>query len=179
MASTGYENLLNAAAPWSTTDGAALASSVSLTTISPTSPDLTLPANFLTPGSVFRITASGRFSTTGSPTLLIGAYWGGSGGVALATTGALTAASGVTNLAWRFQLEVTCRTVGSSGTVMAMGYAAGITAATAVALVPASAPVVASIDTTTAKALVLAAQWGTSSPSNTITCHQFLVESLD
>jgi hypothetical protein len=33
-------------------------------------------------------------------------------------------------------------------------------------------------DTTTAKALVLGATWGTNSASNTLTVHQWLVESV-
>lgn len=175
MASQYWESVLTA--PAHIADGAALANSTTLTDINPT-PNLTLPANYLTPGSVLKLTASGRFSTTGTPTLLLGAYYGAVAGTALATTGALTTASGVTNLTWRFEAYISVRTVGSSGTAITTGWAAGITAATAVALVPASAPATATIDTTGAKAITLGAQWGTASASNTITCHQFLIESL-
>lgn len=158
-------------------DGAALANSTTLTDISPT-PIVTLGANSLLPGSKLRVTAYGRFSTTGTPTLLLGAYYGAVAGTALATTGALTTASGVTNLTWKFQVIISVRTIGSSGTAIAIGEAAGITAATATALVPASAPAAATIDTTSAKSLTLGAQWGTASASNTITCHSFDVESI-
>lgn len=177
-----WESLLNAPNP--TVDGAALNTSVALTTISPsavTSPDFVVPANYLYPGQVIKITGRGRFSTTGTPTLLIGAYWGGSAGVSLGNTGAITTTSGVTNVPWTYEVNMVVRSIGTSGTALTIGLAHGIsgTAGVSVVPVPASAPTAATIDTTVAKALVLAAQWGTSSASNTITCHQWLVEALN
>lgn len=175
-----WTSLLNS--PAATGDGTALASSTSLTAISPsssTSPDFVLPANWLYSGQVLRVSAAGRFSTTGTPTLLLGAYFGGVGGVALATTGAVTTASGAANLTWTFRADIVVRSIGTSGTAMATGYAAGLASATNIVQIPASAAAVATIDTTAAKALVLGAQWGTSSASNTVTCHSWLIEALN
>lgn len=160
--------------PLHTADGSALANSTTLTDISPT-PNITLPANLLEVGSLIRVTAFGRFSTTGTPTLLLGVYWGAVAGTAIMTTGAVTTPSGVTNQTWRFEGEFRVRTVGSSGTAMGVGVAENISTV-ATNMAPATAPATATIDTTSAKALTLGAQWGTANASNTITCHHFDVE---
>lgn len=164
-------------APFPIGDGAALASSAALTDISPIPPRV-LAANALEVGSILRLTASGRFSTTGTPTLAIGFYYGGIAGVALCATSAVTTPSGVTNQTWRCEAEVTVRTVGSSGTALGIGVAENISTV-ATNMMPATAPAAATIDTTTAKSLTVGAQWGTSSASNTITCHFFLAELVN
>jgi hypothetical protein len=111
--------------------------------------------------------AAGRFSTTATPTLLVGLYYGAVAGVAIAATSAITTASGVTNLTWEFECTFRVRTVGSAGTALGTGKLYGVPAATSVNLAPASAP---------AKALTIGAQWGTANASNTITCHHFDVD---
>ena len=160
-------------------DGTALANSVALTAISPL-PDVTIPANFLAAGSRLRITASGRYSTTVTPTLNIGLYYGGVGGVAAGVTGAITMPSTVTNLTWRVHATLTVRTAGSAGTGLVTGeFSYGSTAvASIITMIPSSAPATFACDTTTAKTLVLGATWGTASASNTIQVHDWLVESL-
>ena len=166
--------------PVPTADGTALASSASIGIISPnssTNPPFTIPANSLFPGAALRVRASGRHSTTGTPTLTFGLYYGGTGGVALAATAAITCGSGVTNLTWSAMFEVVVRSIGTSGTVMAIGNVTGV--GSSIAFAPASAPAVATIDTTAAKTLDLCATWSASSASNTITCHSFLVEALN
>lgn len=165
-------------------DGTAYASSTTIAVISPnaaTNPPFTVPANRLFPGAAFKVTATGRVSTTGTPTLNIGLYSGGTGGVALATTGAITTTSGVTNVPWLAEFWVVCRTIGTSGTLFVAGRVHGISGTVGVSVVPApaSAPAVATVDTTLAKTWDLTGTWGTSSASNTITVHQFLVESLN
>ena len=163
--------------PLHTADGTALANSTTLTDISP-SPSIVIPANLLEVGSLVRVKAWGRFSTTATPTLLIGIYYGGVSGVAVCATSALTSISGATNTTWRLEGEFRVRSVGSSGTVIGAASAYGITATTAVAMAPATAPATATVDTTAAKALTVGAQWGTASASNTITCHHFDVEMV-
>lgn len=160
--------------PLFTADGAPLASSTTLTDISPT-PNIILPAQLLEPGMLLRFVAFGRFSTTGTPTLLLGIYYGGVAGTALCATSAVTTPSGVTNQTWRFEAEARVRTAGTSGTAMAVGVAENISTV-ATNMAPATAPATATIDTTAAKAITLGAQWGTNSASNTITCHHFDVE---
>lgn len=160
-----------------TVDGAAYANATAVTSISPL-PDSVLPANFLNVGSRLRVTAAGRFSTTGTPTLILGLYYGLVTGVALGVSAAITTSSGASNLTWRAEWTVDVRTNGASGTAMTTGMVFGVSGATAVNTIPASAPAVATIDTTVSKALEIGATWGTASASNTITCHSYLVESL-
>lgn len=161
-------------------DGTAYASSVTLTDVSPT-PNIILPANYLYPGQVLRVTASGRVSTTGTPTLNLGLYYGAVAGTALGTTGAITTTSGVTNVTWNFEARVVIRTIGATGTAFTTGWASGISGTVGVSTVPVPAATAAAvtIDTTSAKALTLGATWGTNSASNTLTCHTFLVEALN
>jgi hypothetical protein len=160
-------------------DGTAYASSTTLTAVSPT-PDVTIPANFLTVGSRLRVTARGRYSTTATPTLILGLYYGGVGGVAAGVSSAITMPSGVTNMSWEFEAMIDIRTAGSAGTGFVQGHWIYSSAATTTlsVLVPGSVPATFVADTTTAKALVLGATWGTNSASNTLTVHQWLVESV-
>jgi hypothetical protein len=139
-----------------------------------------LPANFLQAGSAMRFTAFGTFSNTATPTLLLGIYYGGVAGIALAVTGATTTTTGATNWPWRIELTTTVRTTGSAGTAISQGFVDLATSLTAVSRIPIPATALATvaIDTTAAKALTVGAQWGTSSASNTLTLHGFQVESL-
>jgi hypothetical protein len=168
--------LLNS--PQQVAAGAAYNTSTTLTDVSP-APQLTLPANFLGNGSCFRLIGKGVFSTTGTPTLLLGFYYGGVAGTALAASAANTTAT-ATNFQWEIDATVTIRTNGSAGTAWAQGHVLlGTAAATMSAFtLPGAAPAAVTVDTTAAKTVTVGAQWGTSSASNTLTCHQFLVESL-
>lgn len=160
--------------PFHITDGAAYASATALTDVSPT-PNITLPANFLEIGMTIWWTAWGRFSTTSTPTLLLGLYYGGVAGTAICATAAVTTPSAVTNQTWRFEGEARVRSIGSSGTIIGTGVVENISTV-ATNMAPATAPATATIDTTAAKALTIGAQWGTNSASNTLTCHHFAVE---
>lgn len=172
-----WEALLNSPQP--TAAGTALANSTTLTDIS-VAPQFMLPANFLLPGSALKFTAFGVFSTTATPTLLLGVYYGGVAGTALATTGAVTTGSGVTNVPWRLELTTTVWTPGSTGTANSQGlYGMGTTVAAWNFLpVPNTAQATVSIDTTAAKALTIGAQWSAASASNTVTLRGFQVESM-
>jgi hypothetical protein len=167
-------------------DGAAYANSTSPTDVSP-APLLVLPANYLDVGSVIRCTAWGEFSTTGTPTLTLGIYYGGVAGTAIATTGAVTTQSAASHASFRLTFEFVCRTIGTSGTVYGMGQLAGVgatptggtTGTTTPVMLPANTPAAVTVDTTTAKALTVGATWGAASASNTLTVHGYLVESLN
>jgi hypothetical protein len=160
--------------------GSAYASSTTITDVS-AAPQFTLPANFLQVGSALRFEAFGVLSTTSTPTLVLGIYYGAVAGTALGATGAITQGSGVTNVPWRIQLTTIIRSVGSSGTAMSHGNAYFGTAVTAIAdavPVPATALATVTVDTTAAKVLSVGATWGTNSASNTLTLHGFTIESL-
>lgn len=156
-----------------TADGAAYASSTTLTDVSPT-PNTIIPANYLVPGDVLEVLATGRFSTTSTPNLTLGIYLGGVAGTALCATAVTATPSSVTNQTFIVRATIQVRTIGSAGSIETIGTAANIGAATA--YMPATGTgLVSSLDTTSAKALTLGATWGTSSASNTLTVAQFLV----
>jgi hypothetical protein len=159
--------------------GAALASSTTLTDISP-APQVTIPANYLYAGQRLRLKAYGLFSNTSTPTLLLGGYLGGVAGTLLAATAATTTTTGATNWAWDLELEIFVRTVGATGTVWCNGkvnLGTSLAAMTPVWL-PATQTQPVTVSTVVANALTVGAQWGTSSASNTITCEDAYVETL-
>jgi len=159
--------------------GTALANSTTLTDISP-APQCVLPANYLSAGQRLRLTAYGIFSTTGTPTLLIGGYYGGVAGTALAASAAITTGSGAASWPWRFEMDMYIRSTGSSGTAWCMGLlflGTSLTAAS-VNIAPATQTQPVTINTTTANAITAGAQWGSASSSNTITCEDAYIEAL-
>jgi len=159
--------------------GSALASSATLTDISP-APQLVFPANYLYVGQRLRLVGHGIFSTTGTPTLLIGGYYGGVAGTLLAAITATATGNNAASWPWRIELDIYVRSTGSSGTVWCNGWVDLGTALATVSHVPVPStqtqPV--TVNTTTANALTVGAQWGTSSASNTITCEDAYVEAL-
>lgn len=159
--------------------GTAYNTSVTLTDVSP-APQIVLPANALDNGMVLRLRTFGTFSNTGTPTLLLGFYYGGVAGTALAATSAITTTTGATNWQFSMEWEGRVRTTGTAGTILGAGWVDLATSLTALTHrpIPETALATTTIDTTTAKALTVGAQWGTSSASNTLTCHHFSVELI-
>lgn len=159
--------------PFSVTDATAYNTSVTLTDVSPT-PQVLLPANFLEAGSTVEIHAQGEFSNTATPTLLIGAYFGGVAGVALGATGAITTTTGATAWPWKLFYRGRVRTVGSTGTIKGSGelhLGTSLVVMSVNALPATQAARTVTIDTTTAKTITIGAQWSASSASNTLTCY--------
>lgn len=177
-----WETLANSLTTSQTTTGAALASSTSLTDISPggntAGQAFTIPAGFMYVGQQWRFSANGIYSTTGTPTLLLGLYYGGVGGTALCATAATTTGSGVANGVWRLSADARVSAVGTSGTILTIGAVSGV--GTSPVLMPATSSTggAATINTSTSNLLTVGGQWGTSSASNTIICYQFLCELL-
>jgi hypothetical protein len=167
--------------PFHTADGTALASSTTLTNVSP-SPDIVIPANLLQFGTELEIRAHGAFSTTGTPTLLIGIYLGGVAGVALAASTAITTGSAAAS--WPFVLDYRgiVRSIGSAGSINGQGRLYLGTSLTAFTVRPIPETLAArtvTIDTTAAKSVTVGAQWGTSSASNTLTCNDISVKVVN
>lgn len=162
--------------------GASYNTSAALTDISP-APQLVLPANFLYVGQALRLSAFGTYAVSGTtPTLLLGFYYGGVAGIALAATPALTVTNSATvNWAWRLEATATVRSTGSTGTIMVQGWCDLATSLTTVTHTPIPVTTLATvtIDTTSAKAITVGAQWGTSAAANIAFCHQFLCEALN
>lgn len=166
--------------------GAAQASFTServLHTVAEMGPRPQIPANFVLPGGErefsFRYWAQGVFSSTGTPTytwtLRLGANASTSAAI-IAGTAASTTGSGISNLAWRCEAEITFVTIadaGANSTVRGTGLL--WTSGLATNPVPfnasasATAPTVATVDTSIANFFDLNITCSASSASNTIT----------
>jgi hypothetical protein len=138
-------------------------------------------ASQLQVGTTIDVTAWGVASNTGTPTLALGVYWGGVvgaavGGTTLKVSAAKTTTTAMSN--WPWWLWYTGRitstgTVTTGGAIMGYGHWWLPTSATAHTEfnLDENAPASVAIDTTINKNIVIGATWGTSSGSNTITCH--------
>jgi hypothetical protein len=167
--------------PFHIADGAAYNTSIALTDVSPT-PQITLPGyTLLEPGYELEMEASGQFSNTGTPTLLLGFYYGGIAGVALAASSAVTTTTGAAAWPWRMRYRGVVRVVGSAGQIVGQGELLLGTALTLFTVRPipeVAASRAATIDTTVAKTITIGAQWGASSASNTLTCNDISVKLI-
>lgn len=167
--------------PFHIVDGAAYATSITLTDVSP-APQILFPAMFLEHGSELEINAAGQFSNTGTPTLLLGFYWGGVAGVALAASTAVTTTTGAAAWPWQLHYRGVVRTTGSTGSIQGQGRLYLGTALTAFTVRPIPETLAArtvTFDTSTAKTITVGAQWGTSSASNTLTCTDISVKVVN
>lgn len=134
---------------------------------------LTLPINTLTTGKRVRWTLMGVISDTGTPTLNMRIKVGGS---TIASTGAVALAGTVSNRAWRLQFELTCRSVGASGTVIGQGsfwYDNSTNLGTTEGI---AMTATATVDTTAQLTLDATAEWGTADPADTLTVTNATVE---
>lgn len=166
--------------PFHNASGTAYANSVTLTDVTP-APQITLPGLTLGIGSEIEVRGTGTFSTTVTPTLLLGIYFGGVAGVALAASSAITTG---TATSWPFILEYrgVVRSIGTGGQIVGSGWlflGTSLTAFTVRPIPETFAARTATIDTTVAKAITVGAQWGTASASNTLTCDDISVKLIN
>lgn len=166
---------------WVTADGTPVANTVSETIIFP---DITIPANYMADGRVLRLTARGKLSTTGTPTLIFRLRWGGVAGTLLALSETLTMGSGVTDVNWEIELDIQTRVNGATGSLLVMGRlivhtASGTVLTNIMGVSGFDAPAPVTVDLTADTALSLSAQWGTASASNTLTGMQQLLTSMN
>lgn len=170
-------------------DGTAVANTTSETIIFPNN---TLPANFMQNGRVLRITAYGRHSTTGTPTLTFRLRWGGVAGTVLAATGAMVTGSAVTAAMWKVETYAQVRSNGATGTILAVGNARlGEDATSTVGSATnagaedfmgsagVATPAAVTVDLTADTALAITAQWSAASASNTLTGHFMVIEVMN
>jgi hypothetical protein len=174
---------------WAVADGSSIANTTTETVIFP---NVTIPANYFSDARVLRLTAAGRLSTTGTPTVRFRLRWGGVSGTVFWDSGTITCGSGVTASEWRHQIEIICRSNGSAGSLFAMGQAmvgsalaptVGSATGAAATGVYGSAgddtPAAVTLDLSADTALSISAEWGTANASNTLTGHMYLGESLN
>jgi hypothetical protein len=137
---------------------------------------------FIAPGQSIRIFASGRLSTPaatqGNLTLKVKI-----GSVAVATSPTFASLANLTTITWRLRWDLTLTAVGdgTSATFMHTGmlHTALVSATNLDNLIPATAPAVGTgFNSATAAALDFTATWSNSTAGNTITLHQYMLESV-
>lgn len=173
-------------------DGAALTNTITATSLLPTPAVYTLPSNFFNViGKKLRIFAMGRMSTVATTpgTFTFDVRFGSTvvwtgGAMALNTTAQ-------TNDTWTLELDLTCRAIGSGSvsTLLGIGYfcSAAVIGSPAPSaggsgslLLPATAPAVGTgFDCTATQAVNLFGTWSVANASNSITLHQYSLESLN
>ncbi len=169
-------------------DGAALANTVSATSLLPTQAKLTLPANYLDyVGRRLHVTAQGRVSnivtTPGTLTLdlRLGSTVVFNGGAMQVSTTAHT------TVPWWWEVDLTVRLVGSAAVLMGQGLffsqAANVSSVDSITghsflMTPNTAPAVGtSFDSGASQILDLFGKWSVNDPGNSITLHQYEVQS--
>jgi hypothetical protein len=138
-----------------------------------------IPVNYLKPGTTFRTEAFGTFSTTATPTLVFGVYYGAT---ALGVNVALTTASGAVTLDWHLRTSTIVRnaTVPSAVVTVTQGelwYGTTLTAITQIPI-PGVALATVNVDNTTANEWSVQATYGTSSASNIVVLHGLTIEEI-
>jgi hypothetical protein len=114
------------------------------------------------PGSVYRMTLFGVFTTTGTPTLNWQLYWGGTN---IGNIPAITTPSGVTNALWKVVAEVNFRTATSC--VADIELKLGTSTSTDAASTYLNAPVsTVSVTTASSQNFTAAVQWQTLSTAS-------------
>lgn len=162
-------------------DGTAIANTTDETIIFP---NLPIGAEFMHNHRRLRIEASGKLSTTGTPTIIFRVRWGGVAGTLLAVSETLTNGSGVANVNWRITGTIQCRADGATGKLLFFGElklhtAAGTVLTNVFSVSGYDAPAEVTADVQAAADLSLTAQWSAASSSNTLTGMDYCVEAVN
>lgn len=164
--------------PFHAAAGASFGTFTARQDVSPTPVPLILP-NQLRVGSRFRIEAQGEYSSTGTPTLVLGAYLGsglGASGAPSAITTVLAETSAIslaTAAAWPWKLDLVCMVtaLGTTGQLLVSGNAHAGSSLTALSDIPlpiTQALRTVAFNTTVANAIGVCATFSASSASNTV-----------
>ncbi len=138
---------------------------------------LTIPANLLKVGKTIRLRLKGLMTTaTNGYTYNFNVTLGGT---SLRSTGALTPAASLSNREWVLDLDITCITTGSSGTVMSSGIIHISNSGTSAYIWPLASTTTTTINTTTALAINVTVACNTASSSYSISCQNATVEILN
>jgi hypothetical protein len=148
-------------------------------TVAPAAQPCTIPSNYLKTGSTIRTTACGTFSTTVTPTLVFGVYYGTT---VLAVNVALTTASGAAALLWHLEATTHIRTTAPNTAIVTitagkLTYGTTATAVTTIP-VPGTAPATVNVDNSAAQPWTVKATYSASSASNIVVLHGFIVEEV-
>jgi len=134
---------------------------------------VTLPANLLSIGTQIRMRVAGFHSSTGNPSITVVLKLGAT---TIATSAAITGGNG-SNDGFLIFLDMTCRTAGVSGTVIAQGQYQELHSNGGIGGVTALAPV--TINTTIAQTIDVTFKWGAADAGNTCTTTNVSIEALN
>jgi hypothetical protein len=178
-------------------DSTPVSNTTTPTSILPPSARFTLPANFFSEaGKALRVRAIGRISTlVTSPGTITFALWFGTIASPIAVfSGGATSLNIVaqTNAQWWLDLIWTCRAIGNGTNANGLGTAqwtsraslnapaVGTTTGVGSVLLPDTAPAVGTgFDSTITNVVDLSVAFSVANASNSITTHQFNLESLN
>jgi hypothetical protein len=144
----------------------------------------TCPANFMVVGRKLRLKLNGVI-TTGATAGTI-TWFVKFAGTTIASTGAIAPTTSQSNMYWEAEIDIICRTVGTTGTFFAQGRVARMAAATSATTSPiyvpirgnsADPPAAVTVDTTVASLIDF--QTTTSNNGHTITCNMAGLEVLN
>lgn len=140
----------------------------------------TLPANFWIIGRQIRIKGNGIYSTAlAGPSLAINTKLGS---VQLATGTIAGLVSSASNLGFSFEILITCRSVGASGTVIidgSLSFATSISLLTINTLYLNNGGSTSTIDTTASQQVIINGTWGTQSVSNSLSLTTATIEQFN
>jgi hypothetical protein len=174
-------------------DGPALSNSTTPTSLLPGGAKFSLPPNFFwVPGKKIRIKAQGRISTVvttpGNFTfdVRLGSVVAWNGGASALNVVAQT------NATWDLEVELTCRAIGQTTTANLIGVgklitraslnapAVGTTTGVGTVLLPDTAPAVGTgFDSTAQQIVDLFGTFSVANAANSITLHEYSLESLN
>ena len=163
------------------TDGPSV-TAAALTEASPAAAPIILEADTLAVGTRLRLHAFGTLNcTSATPTVVLGFYYGGTAGVALAVSAALAMSASETLWPWRIDYEGSVRSIGSSGSITGSGQSFNPTSLTAWTNAPipqTAAAKAVTIDTTARKQLSVGCTFSVTTGTPTLVCQHFTAELL-
>lgn len=151
------------------------------------SPLPVIPGGKLRVGSKLSLRAHGDFSTTGTPNITLGFWFGTSTGTItgdIALSSAITTGTGAAAWPWVMEWEGICTGTGTAGTLLGSGFLMLGTSLTAFASpvpipITAALRTVSSFDTTIERAVGVSGTWSAASASNQITVNSHRVLILN
>ena len=138
-----------------------------------------IPVNYLKAGTVIVTEAYGTFSTTATPTLVFGVYYGAT---VLGVNSALTTVSGAVTLDWHLRTTTTVRSAAVPTAVVTitqgeLWYGTTLTAITQIPI-PGAALATVNVDNSTANEWSVQATYGTSAAGNIVVLHGLFIEEI-
>ena len=142
-------------------------------------PPTEIQSYYLKRGTKIRTEAEGTFSTTGTPTLVFGVYFGTT---PLGVNVALTTASGAVTLPWRLYAKTHVRNTDVPSAVVTtttgwLEYGTTLTAITRIPI-PGIAQATVNVDNSVTAELSVQATYSASSASNIVVLHDILFEEV-